>query len=183
MACGFAVRRWIKARAAFAMAMLCLWQMPFASAASLSSKDVQLIAKVITFLDPPPAGGRIAIVYAGGSAAARTDAEAIMALFGDGVRTRRGLITAILVEASALAEAAGYSAVILAADTPGGVVTAAAKAGRIPCISADTTLVHSGACMIAVRSEPKVDITVNRAAARDAGVAFAPVFQLLIREL
>lgn len=183
MACGLAAERWKGAGLPLAIATLWLWLTPVARAASLSAKDVQIIAKVLTFLDPPLNGGRVAIVYAGGSTTAKHDAEAILTLFGDGIKTRHGLIIATLVEVGMLSSSAGYSAVILAADTPGHSVATTSKALRIPCISADTALVRQGACTIAIRSEPKVDITVNHAAAEAAGIAFAPMFQMLIHEL
>jgi len=152
-----------------------------ASAASLSGKDVQIIAKTMGFLDPAPAGGVIAVVYS--DAASKADADEIAASFGEGLASSGGIVTAKAVDAGSLGGGNGYIAMILAAGATTDAVAAAAKAHRIPCITASTAMVQSGACTMAVQSTPKVSIIVNHAAAQAAGIGFASAFSMLIHEI
>ena len=151
--------------------------------ASLTSKDVKIVAKTIGFLDPAPAGGVVAIVYSGSNAASLADANALVSEFGDGVAITGGTVTAKAVEGASLGDGSGYVAVILADGGPAAPAMAAAKARKIPCITSSMALVQAGQCIIAVQSEPKVNITINHAAAVAAGLGFASAFQMLIHEI
>jgi hypothetical protein len=62
-------------------------------------------------------------------------------------------------------------------------LAAISKARQIPCVTTDLAKVESGACVIAVRSRPRVEIIVNRDAARDSGVHFATAFRVMVTEL
>ncbi len=153
-----------------------------ASAASLSSRDVQIIAKALGFLDPAPHGGIIAVVYATGDAASKADAAGIVALFGDGLTSGGGMLTAKQIDAKSFGNGTGYVAIILAAgaeDTGLGNT----KSHGLLSISATDSLVRSGRCVMAVHSEPRVDITVNRAAAQAAGIDFTAAFGMLVHEI
>lgn len=163
-------------------ALACVWP-GLGLAASLSQKDVQITAKALGFLDPPPGSGVVAIVYAAGNAASKADAAAIAALFGDGVAGGSATFTAKMVDGAGLGDGSGFVAVVLAANADGAAAMAAAKAHHIPCITADNAAVQGGGCIIAIQSEPKVDITVSHAAASAAGVSFSSAFRMLIHEI
>ena len=153
-----------------------------AAAASLSSREVQIIAKALGFLDPPAHGGVVAVVYAAGNKASQADAAAIVALFGGGLASGGGIVTAQQVDAASIGGSTGFVAVILAA---GAEATAAARStphGLLSITAADG-LVVSGRCVMAVHSEPRVDITVNRAAAQAAGIGFTAAFGMLVHEI
>ena len=151
------------------------------SAASLSGKDLQIIAKAIGFLDPPPPGGVVAVVYS--DAASKADADEIVAGFGGGLASSGGTVTAKSVDAGALGSGSGYVAIILASGAATDAVSSASKAHRIPCVTGSTALVQSGACVMAVQSQPKVSITVSHSAAQAAGIAFSSAFAMLIHEI
>ena len=153
-----------------------------AAAASLSSRDVLIIAKALGFLDPAPQGGVVAVVYSAGDNASKADAMAIVALFGGGLASGGGTITARAIDTGSLGDGSGFVAIILAA----GVEKAGAAAQaphRLLSITAAEGLVQSGRCVMAVRSEPRVEITVNRAAAQAAGVAFTAAFGMLVHQI
>jgi hypothetical protein len=154
-----------------------------AQAASLSDKDVHVIGKVLGFLDPVPAGGAVAVVYASGDAASKADADAIAALFGGGLAVGSGNVTAKAVDGAALGDGSGYIGIIAAAGVQGDGAMTAAKAHKIPCITSSTALVKAGQCLIAVHSDPSVDITVNHAATTAAGVSFDSAFGMLVHEI
>ena len=152
-----------------------------AMAAPMSAKDVQIIAKALGFLDPAPAGGMVAVVYS--DAASKADADGVVTSFGAGLPSAGGTITAKAVDVAALGDGGGYIAIILADGVSSDAANAAAKAHRIPCITANLALVQSGGCVMSVQSEPKVSITVNHAAAQAAGIGFASAFAMLIHEI
>lgn len=154
-----------------------------ARAASLSASDAQFIAKALGFEDPPAPGGTIAVVYAGGNAASKADADGITALFAGGLSSSGGSVTAKPVAAASLGDGSGYIAIIIATGGQADGVMAAAKAHKILCITGDPSMVQAGQCMMAVRSQPSVDITVNRAAAQSAGIGFASAFTMLVHEI
>jgi hypothetical protein len=154
-----------------------------AHAGSLSARDLKIIAKALGFLDPPAPAGVVAVVYDAGNAASKSDATDIAAAFGDGLASKSGSVTAKAVDLAGLGDGSGYVAVIVADGGPVGGAMSAAKAHKIPCITGSMALVQSGQCIMAVQSEPKVDITVNHAAAAAAGIAFGSAFQMLIHEI
>jgi hypothetical protein len=153
-----------------------------AGAASLSSRDVQIIAKALGFLDPPARGGMVAVIYTSGNVASKADATAIVALFGDGLTSGGGTITAKAIDAGSFADGTGYVAIILAAGAAN-AGPAPPRAHKLLSITAADALVRSGYCVMAVHSDPRVDITVNRAAAQAAGVGFTAAFGMLVHEI
>ena len=76
-----------------------------------------------------------------------------------------------------------YDAVIVAAGTPIHSISVAIQYGGVLCITGDVALVQSGACAMAVRSDPHVEIMLNRKAAASAGIGFATPFRMLIHEI
>lgn len=153
------------------------------SEASLSRRDVQVAARALGFLQPPPAGEVwVAVVFAPGDAASRRDAERIAALFGEGLRAEGAVLRARAVAADALG-AGGHAALIAAAGAPGEALMATARAQRIACVTATLEQVETGRCTLWVRSEPRVQIAVSRAAAQASGLGLAAAFRMMVREL
>jgi hypothetical protein len=143
---------------------------------------VQIIAKVLGFLDPAPAGGPIAVLFASGSARSKADADAIVGLFGGGLPSGLGTVTARAVDAGSAGSFPGYVAIILAAGAEKtGIVPS--KAHGLLSITGTDALVQTGDCVMALHSQPRVDITVNRAAARAAGIGFTAAFGMLVHEI
>ena len=152
-------------------------------APSLSLRDLQVVVRALGFLQPPPANNAwMAVVFAPGSAASRQDAERIAALFGDGLRAGGGTLRARPVPADAL-PAGGFAALIAAAGAPGEALLAAARAHRVACVTSVMQQVEAGQCTFWVRSEPRVEIVVSRAATAASGIALAAAFRLMVREI
>ena len=150
----------------------------------MTGRDVQVVARALGFLQPPPSGDTwVAVVFSPSSTASRHDAERIVALFGDGVRIGGAVLRARPVGADALTRAGGPSALIAAAGAPMDAVMAAARSGRVACITAAREQVEAGQCTMWVRSEPRVEIVVNQAAARSCGLDFAAAFRMMVREI
>ena len=170
------------ARVALALA-LALCAPSAAGAASLTPKDAQIIAKALGFLDPPAAGGTVAVVYGSGNAASKADADGIASLFEGGLSFGGGTLNAKAVDVASLGDGSGFVAIIVATGGQGDAVMAAAKAHKMLCATADAALVQGGKCIMAVQSDPKVDITVSRDAAKAASIGFASAFSMLIHEI
>ena len=150
-----------------------------ASAASLSPRDVLIMAKAIGFLEPPPSGAvTVAIAYDPADPASKQDADTIAGYFGEGLKAGSAILKPKVVEAGQLG-GGGFIAVVAAGGAKIAQVAAAAQALHITCITADTAAVVAGQCVMSVKSEPKVEIQINRAAATSSGVAFGSAFLLM----
>ena len=152
-------------------------------ATSLTGKDAQIIGKILGFLDPPRSGSTVAVVYSSDDPASQADAVAIVALFGGGPNGGSNMVTAEALPASSLGHGERYAAVIVAAGTPMESIAAAIQSEGALCITGDVTLVQAGACALAVQSDPRVEIMLNRKAAASAGISFATAFRMLIHEI
>ena len=154
-----------------------------AQAASMTPKDVLILTKAIGFLPPAPSGlATIAIAYELDNADSKQDAEAIAGYFGDGLKAGNALLKPRLVEVGQLA-AGGFVAVISAASVKVEQIAAATRALHVACITADTSAVQAGQCVMSVKSAPKVEILISRAAAARSNVGFGSAFLLMAHEL
>ncbi len=150
-----------------------------ADAASMTQKDVQILAKAIGFLEPAPSGtGTVAISYDPADPASKQDADAIAAYFGDGLKAGAAMLKPKVVEIGQLG-GGGFIAVVAASGVKVAEVTAATRAQHVACITADATAVQAGQCVMSVKSDPKVEILINRAAATSSGVGFGSAFLLM----
>lgn len=154
-----------------------------AAAASLSSHDLQVLARTLTFLRSPPHGPAVAaIAYREGDAASRDDATEIAAAMGTSLRLGEVVLQPRLMSTDSLAEG-GYALLIAAAGADPAALAAAFRSQHVLCVSADLPAVESGSCVMAIRSEPRVEIVLNHAAAAAAQVEFATAFLMMIREI
>ena len=154
-----------------------------AQAASMTPKDVLILTKAIGFLQPAPSGiATIAIAYELDNADSKQDAEAIASYFGDGLKAGSALLRPKIVEVGQLA-AGGFVAVISAASVKVDQIAAATRALHVACITADAAAVQAGQCVMSVKSAPKVEILISRAAAASSNVGFGSAFLLMAHEL
>jgi hypothetical protein len=154
-----------------------------ASAATLTQRDVQILARVFAFLDPAvTADGVVAVAFVDGNAASRRDAEAIAGFFGTGLKVGGATLEPQLIDVERLGDGAGFVAIIAAQGASGTAVMAAARTHRILCASGELEQVQAARCIMAIRTDPKVDISVNRGAASAASIGFAAAFRMMIHE-
>jgi hypothetical protein len=154
-----------------------------AHAASLSARALAVIGRIATFLIPPPTpGAPVLITYAPNDAASRADAEAIAALIGDGLKVGAMTLPTRLADASTLSPG-HYSLVIAAQGANLPQASAAVRASHALCITADLQAVQGGLCTMVIRSEPRMDVIVNRSVAVASGIDFAVAFRMMIQEI
>jgi len=135
-----------------------------AGAAALDGKQVQIAGKVFNFLEKKPAAGATVVIVSGAA---------------DPAAVKTTLASLKIVEGGAGDAAGAFAAFVgSAADAQ------AAKAANaaIITIGGDVACVDSGACVIAIETQPKVSIYVSRAAATKAGVEFDTSFKMLVTE-
>jgi hypothetical protein len=156
--------------------------LPQAADGTLSPRELQILGGAIAFMQPPPAGGPIAVVYATGDPASRRNAEALAGEMGNGLKVGSLLLPAKVVDASALA-AGGFAMVIVATGANGSAVGAAARAAHILCVTADLAAVQAGTCTLGIRTEPRVELVLNRAAAAASGIEFPVALRMMIHEI
>jgi hypothetical protein len=139
----------------------------------------------MAFLLHPPTGTlEIGIVYPAGSAAGRAEAEQIEAAFGSGLQA--GSLTLrprLLTVQEAVRQDHAAALLLTDAALPQASALAAALAGKgTLTITSDPAMITAGQAVMAVRSQPRVEIYVNRAAAQAAGVEFSTAFRMMIQE-
>ena len=164
---------------------LCACFVTSASAvAEMTPTDLQVAARALSFMERPLAGSiRVGILYSPDNPRSVREAEALRDLLGTGLKAGKLELKPFLVKVRDAATAK-VDLFFLA----GFVGAAEANAARIsvlkvPCVTADIAQVEGGACLMGVRSIPKVQIMINRAAAKDSGIAFATVFRVMITEI
>ncbi len=154
-----------------------------ASAAEMSVRDLQVIARAIAFMTPPPSGtAEIGIVYPGASDPGKQEAERIVAAFGTGLRAGSLTLTARAMPLEGIAS--GPVALLLtSAALPHAATAATAVAGKgVLTVAVEPSAIEGGRVVMTVRSEPRVEILVNRVAAQGAGVGFSAAFRMMIQE-
>jgi len=160
-----------------------LWTIaPGAAAATLSAEELQTIGRAITFMQSPPAGGAVAVVYSSDDPKSRPDADAIAAEIGSGLQVGNVLLPAREVEAGALAQG-GFAIAIAASGANGPPLGAAVRAARILCVTADLGAVQAGTCTMGISTRPRVEIVLNHAAAAASDITFVAAFRMMIHEM
>ncbi|KQZ02897.1 hypothetical protein ASD21_21420 [Caulobacter sp. Root1455] len=120
------------------------------------------------------------VVFDPSKPASVAEKNAVMAAIGGGMSAGAVTLTAKPVEASAVSGVSGVAALYV---TTGVNVGAAAKAKKLITIGSDVSCATSGACVMSVSADPKVEIVVNRAAAAAVGAVFKAAFRMMIREV
>lgn len=163
-----------------AMAVLCA---PAAAQAE-AAKDLQVMGRALTFLENGPAGRvTIGVVFDPSKPASVAEKDQVMAALGGGFAAGGLTIVGAPVPVSAVGGAGGVGALYVTNGVNYGAVGAAAKAKKVLTMSSGTACVTSGACVLGVTTAPKVEITVNRAAAAAVGASFKAAFRMMIKEI
>ena len=177
-------------------AFLLAWLVPFiffparlAQAEEMTTKDLAVAARSLAFLSQRPTGElRTVIIYAPDQEASRREAETIASILSGGLSAGRVRLIAsppVLITTSNLS-ALENKDVAFVTGSLGAWHAAIAEASarrRIVTVSNDLTCVISGNCVMGVRSEPRVQVVINRKLAERSSIEFAPGFRLLVTEL
>jgi hypothetical protein len=147
-----------------------------------TAKDLQISGRALTFLESGPSGHAVlGIVFDPAKPASVAQKDAVMAALGSGLDVGGLTLVGKPIEAGSIS--GGVTALYVTTGVNFAAVGAAAKAHKLVTVSADHACVASGACVLGVTTSPKVEITVNRAAAAAVGVSFKSAFRMMITEI
>jgi hypothetical protein len=169
----------------FLLALSAVSALAQSAQADVTPKDIQVMARALAFTEKPPTGDvAMGIVYAPGNPQSAKEAEDLQKLLGAGLQAGAMVLKPVLVKIDEVAGAnVGAFLLTEGVGADASKLAAATKAQQKPCVTIDIAQVQSGACVMGVKSEPKVEIIVNKAAAADSGVSFAASFRMMITEL
>jgi hypothetical protein len=152
--------------------------------AATSENDVTIAARALGFLDKPLRGAvRVGIVYAADNPQSTGSAGALRKIMESGLKVGGLSLIPVLVPIDGVGVADVN--LLFLAEGVGARASKVGDAGRtkhIACVTLDIDQVRNGNCTIGVKSEPRVEILVNREAAAGSGVVFAGAFKMLITE-
>lgn len=172
--------------AAMALLIVCLLAL-FSSAAQadVTTRDLQIAARTLGFLDPPFTGAiRMGLVYDAGSTRSSQQAEEVRRLLGSGLTVGNLRLQPLLVPLEEISSANVHMFFLIEGAVDDAHALQLLLAGRkLPCLTTDLEQVRAGVCAIGIQSTPKVEILVSRAAAGAANTRFASVFRMMVVEL
>lgn len=156
---------------------------PGAAQALPTLLDLGVIARAMSFLDRPLSGMvELGLVYGEADGPGQALAMTLSAMTAP-IATGPLLLTPRPIALSALPRTRLGACLLLEATPQHARGLADAVAGRQTLtVTTDRPLVNAGLIVMAVRSVPRVEITVSRAAAQASGIGFAPAFRMLIQE-
>jgi hypothetical protein len=165
--------------------LLCCAVFAFGTAhGQFTMSDVQIAGRALGFLEKPLQGLVTAgIVYSPTNPQSVREAEALKDMLGEGLRIGNVTLRPVLVSVADVQHST--AALFLLTDGVDDVtlVANAARAKKIACITTDLAKVKSGNCAIGIRSQPKIEILVNRDAAAGSQLSFSAVFRMMITEI
>jgi hypothetical protein len=148
--------------------------------ADFSLSDLQIAGRALGFLDKPVQGQVIAgIVYSPANPQSLREAEAL----GDGLRIGNVTLRPALIPVTELQHSTAALFLLTGGVEDAALLAETVRSKRIPCITTDLAKVKSGSCAIGVRSQPKIEILVNRNAATGSDLKFSAVFRMMITEM
>ncbi len=152
--------------------------------ADVTVTDLQVAARALSFMSTPLSGDvKVGILYSPSSPGSMQDAQELLRLMGNGLRAGSLDLHGTLVD---IKDAATARVDLFFLTDYVGEEAASALDGanaKRPCVTRDLEQVERGTCLMGVRSTPKVQIVVNRAAADRSGITFATVFRVMITEI
>lgn len=166
-------------------AVLAMATMAGPATAEVTQGDLLVAARAIDFVDSVPHGDvRVGIVYDPNVALSSQQANELNALMGSGLRVGNLTLIPFMVPAGQLnGDKAGALFLTEGAGAIAGKVGRAIRQRKIPCVTFDLGQVRNGNCVIGVRTQPKIQVFVNHAAADASGTVLEAVFRIMITEI
>jgi hypothetical protein len=164
--------------------LFCAVLAPGLAHAEFTLNDLQIAGRALGFLDKPVQGQVTAgIVYSPANPQSVREAEALKVMLGDGLRIGNVTLRPVLIPVADLEHSTAALFLLTGGVEDAALLADAARTKRIPCITTDLAKVKSGSCAIGVRSQPKIEILVNRNAAAGSELKFSAVFRMMITEM
>ena len=154
--------------------------------ASVSPKDVQVIARMLAFMVNAPAGPTmIGVVYAPGNPDSVAEANELVGQLSDGLSIGRITLYARLLPIDQLGNGAGLAAIFIPAilNAQAELPAKLARQLHVPAISNSLVCAQNGHCALGFVTSPTVQITLNRSVCEAAAIQFLPAFRILVKEI
>lgn len=155
------------------------------ASAEISITDLQVAARALTFMEQPLSGRvRVGIVHSTRSPRSQSQAKSLATRLDSGLLVGSIELIPVLVPIEE-ARTAAVDMFLLTEFVPPAFpeLSTISRQRQILCVTTDVAQVESGACTVAVRSRPTVEIIVNREAAVNSGVRFATAFRVMVTEI
>ena len=165
-----------------ALSMIAASMLMSTTAHAAGERDLQLIGRALSFVEGGATGDvTLAIVYSDDVAGSQAEAESISGLIGSGLNAGQVTLQAQLIPVSEISGLGSDSALFVPAGMSAhyGDISASSAV----TVSTDRACAEAGACVVAVQSDPSVEIFVSRSAAEARSVSFASAFRMMINEL
>jgi hypothetical protein len=147
-----------------------------------TAKDLQIAGRALTFLENGPTGHAVlGVVFDPAKPASVAQKDAVMAALGSGLDVGGVTLTGKPMEVGEIS--GGVAALFVTTGSNFAAAGAAAKAHKLVTVTLDHACVASGACVVGINTTPKVEITVNKAAAAAVGASFKSAFRMMITEI
>lgn len=155
-------------------------------AAAIAALNVPVAARVISFVQPTPAGLiPVAIVYQPGNAASEAEAAEIERALPGGLIVGRATLRMRRVSVNELDQLGGAKAAFVTTGLRAFQEEIAAQAAprSILTITTDDACVRSARCVVGISSKMRTQITVSKAAATRSRIRFGSAFLMLVKEI
>ena len=155
-------------------------------AAAIAALNVPVAARVISFVQPTPAGLiPVAIMYQPGNAGSEAEAEEIERALPAGLIVGRASLRMRRVSVNELGHLTGVKAAFVTTGLRGfqDEIAAEAAARSILTITTDDACVRSARCVGRISSRGRTQITVSKAAAKRSRIRFGSAFLMLVKEV
>lgn len=159
--------------------------LPLTAGAAVTAKDIQIAGNVVSFTSSPPSGNvKLGIVYDPANAASAADEQALVGILGSGLAVGGFTFVPVpIVIANVASTPADIFFLTAGLGAAAAQVGSAAASAKKLCITDDLSATQAGYCAVSVQSDPKVTITVNKAAAAASGISFASAFMLMVTQI
>ncbi len=153
-------------------------------AAAITQNELMVAARAIGFIEGLRSGPIVVgIVYAPQVAQSLQQARELQALLGNGLRVGNVILKPIMLP---LGEASRSDVGLFFLTEGVGAgsqeIGRVSRSRKIPCVTFDIPQVRAGTCTLGVRTNPRIEILVNRAAATASATEFSGVFRIMITE-
>jgi hypothetical protein len=164
---------------------VCLLLVVRTALADVTAQDLQIAARALSFLQKPLSGEvAVGIVYVRGNPQSLEEAESLQRMLNEGLKVGNITLKSTLVSLEQAPRASVglfFLTTGLGAEAQSLAVISHAK--HLPCLTTDLSQVAAGRCAVGVRSQPKIEIVVNRMAATASATTFSTVFRMMITEM
>ncbi len=164
--------------------IFCLTMMLLTSAQAVSLGDLQIAVRALGFINNPPTGKlNVGVVYAADIPGSTQEAHELQTILGNGLQVGNLFLKPVMVPINGGdSSTVGLFFLTQGLGSESRPLLSASEKKRIICVTTDITQVIKGVCALGVKSYPKIEILVNRAAAANSGITFASAFNMMITE-